>query len=161
MRIVWNPKYSEFEAEFTDFRPDQAAAKKAGFRTAGPPDWVWRTSKANPLTKLRKTRPESGLTITPDALLNYNRLKAQEDQNAAILAQLKAEKAAQKADSVEEETDGEFVYEKFDQNEASLYVRYIPPLPPTTLCHVCQTPVYFYECQSPPTCLDCEFDAGL
>jgi len=33
---------------------------------------------------------------------------------------------------------------------------FVPPAPPSILCVVCKSPVYFYEKQDPPTCLWCE-----
>jgi hypothetical protein len=170
MRIVWNQIEKRFEAELTpgaQWSSDKEAAQKAGMRCVGPPLWTWYCTKPSILSFLREHRPDSGLTITPEALEHYNTLKAVEDANLAVRAALKearkAQKKEQKAESRAEQPSesevehGEFVYLKVDRGESSIWQKPVVSPPPTTLCHACLTPVYHYELQDPPTCLDCEF----
>ena len=167
MKIIWNAVFRQFEAVLTqgpNWSNDQQSVKSAGFKTEGPPNWVWLTQRALPLTTLRDSKPLSGLTITSDALENYKRLKAQEDLNAAVKAQFKAARKDLKKD--ETSLKG---FEMSPEGFLSLIVepvefkiwKLIPPPSPLLLCRVCQSPVYFYESQNPPICLDCEFDLGL
>jgi hypothetical protein len=156
MKIKWSQEFRQFEAEFSpgpNWALDQQALKEAGFKTSGPPDWVWATGKAGPLTTLRALKPVLGLTITSEALQNYNRLKEQEDRNAEVRKALKEAKKLAKR-----EFDPKINWDDI-KPEPIFYVRYTPPPPPSTLCSVCRTPVYYYECQDPiPLCLDCEFE---
>ena len=169
MRITWNSQFKQFEAQLTPgehWAADQQAVKAAGFKTEGPPSWVWLTQRAGPLTKLRTNRPNSGLSITTEALENYNRLEAQETANAAVKKALKDAKKAQKkekADTDEKHGTGtSFRYDAdgwaiIELGESKIWNKFIPPVPPSTLCSVCRTPVYWYESQEPLLCLDCEF----
>jgi len=152
-----------FEAEFSDFEGDLAAVKAAGFKTDGPPEWIWYTYKSSPLTKLRTHRPASGLTISAEAREQYTALSPVEENNAKIKVELaKANKELKKT-------------LKEDEGKTSLVVpvkgyigaedlppmplsekHYVPPPPPETTCIICKAPVYPYELQNPPTCLWCE-----
>jgi hypothetical protein len=167
MRIIWNSKFKQFEAQLTtgeNWSDDQQAVKQAGFKTEGPPSWVWLTQRAKPLTALRNSKPLSGLTITPQALENYNRLLKQEEANAKVKKQLKEAKKAQKIERQENSGSGSFQYDSegwaiIEPGESKIWTnknKYIPPSPPSILCSVCNTPIYFYERQDPPLCLDCE-----
>ncbi len=171
MRIIWNSVEIRFEAELTLgplWGQDKDTVSTAKFSCLGPPSWTWQTTKPAVLTFLREHRPASGLMITPEALQNYNRLKAQDDANAAVKAQLTAaKKAAKKAAKYQAEIaipddseveHGEFTYLRVEPEESRIWAdKYVRPTPPSLLCRVCQTPVYWHECQEPPTCLDCEF----
>jgi hypothetical protein len=165
MNLRWNVSLSRFEAEFADFQGDFAAVKAAGFKTDGPPEWIWHTSKAGPLTKLRLERPASGLTISPDAKLQYTSLWAVESNNARVKAELAGHTKALKKKlkvEVEQVTNAVHIPAKgyLDASDIppvpSILKQFIPPDRPTTLCIVCADPVYFYEKQDPPTCLWCE-----
>jgi hypothetical protein len=168
MKIIWNEQFKQFEAQLTageHWSNDQQAAKKAGFRTEGPPNWVWLTQRVKPLIALKKSKPLSGLTITSEALENYNRLLAQEEANAAVKKQLKEAKKAQKEKQIEESGSTSFQYDKdgwavIDPGESTIWsekTKFIPPPLPTELCSVCRTPIYFYEQHEPiALCLDCE-----
>src|SRR5665213_1685444 len=102
MRITWNPELREFQAELSpgsEWQTEQQTAKSSGFKSSGPPEWLWTTSKAAVLTKLKAARQSGGLTvltIAASALENYNRLVAVEAANAAVLKELKDAKKAQK-----------------------------------------------------------------
>jgi hypothetical protein len=171
MRIIWNSTEQRFEAELTlgpEWASDKESVSQNGFRCAGPPLWIWSCTKPGVLTLLRENRPKSGLTITPEALQQYDRLKAQDDTNAAVKASLDVARKAQKKEQkyqqrceqpTEDETvhGSDFDYIRVEPGESRIWSMPIIFAPPTTLCHVCRTPVYFHECQDPPTCLECEF----
>ena len=169
MKIIWSREFKQFEAQLTAGEnrvDDQQAVKTAGFITDGPPNWVWLTHRVKPLIALRKLKPLSGLTITQEALTNYNRLLAQEEANEAVKKQLKEAKKVQKEKQNEESDSTSFQYDKdgwaiIDPGESTIWsekTKFIPPAPPTELCSVCRTPVYFYEQHEPILlCLDCEF----
>ena len=159
MRIIWDSEFKQFEAQLSNgesWAQDQQAVKAAGFRTEGPPCWRWIAFRAAVLEKLKSANPASVITITPDALANFNRLKAVEDANAAVRKALKeAKKAAEKN---RQESGPEIDWEHVEPGESKIWNQYVPPPPPSLLCSVCHTPVYYYESQDPPLCLDCEFE---
>ena len=176
MRITWNPEMQEFRAELQpgpEWQMEQTAAKKAGFKSSGPPDWIWRTKKAGVLTKLRDSRVEVGLTtltVTPDARLEYDKLVITEAANADVLKQLRDAKKAQKKEKRETaDTRGTgFEYDSdgwavIDAGDSPVWtaVKYRPAAFPTERCTVCQTPVYYCEKRDPAVCLDCEFSEEL
>jgi hypothetical protein len=168
MRIIWNPAFKQFEAQLTpgaQWSDDQQAVKAAKFLTEGPPEWRWVAFRTKCLDALRKNKPQSGLTITPEALEHYKILKIAEDKNAAVKAALKAHR--KEIGKIEDLGSG-FKYamgpEGFLIAEIELGVPSgwkFPPTQPPNRCSVCQTAVYSFECQEPLLCLDCEFDAGL
>ena len=94
MNIRWNTTNKRFEAEFSaDFQGDLDAVKAAGFKTDGPPAWIWHTNKVAVLNSLRtSSRPASGLTIDNDALAVYVPLNIIAQKNAEIKQQLKEER---------------------------------------------------------------------
>jgi hypothetical protein len=167
MKIIWNSIEKRFEAEFAQgifWASDKDSAQSAGLKCIGPPAWVWWCAKTTPLTELKENRPSSGLTITKQALEMYLSIKAVEDKNAEVKAQLlSAKKALKKQKTIETASESEiydesFSYGRVKPEDRDIWINpYIPPATPTTLCSVCSTPVYFYELQDPPTCLDCEF----
>jgi hypothetical protein len=159
MRIIWNSEFKQFEAQLTPgeyWTQDQQAVKTAGFRTEGPPEWKWIAFRAAVLTKLRESKPVSGLSITPEALEHYKRLLAQEDRNAEVRKALKEAKKAAEKDKLE--SGPEIDWEHVEPGESKIWNQYVPPPAPSLLCSVCRTPIYFYESQDPPICLDCEFE---
>jgi len=178
MRIIWNPNEQRFEAQFSAgeyWSSDQTAAQDVVFHTDGPPAWLWFTSKATPLVKLRSNRPASGLSITADALAAFNHLQEIEQRNAQIKAALKeAQKAQTKVqrEYEREEQIGDFEPPVYWQGKTSISRDDLPAdilvrslrhelIPqsravPTNACVICGDPIYFYELQEPPTCLSCE-----
>jgi len=160
VNLRWNGR---FEAEFSsDFQGDLAAVKAAGFKSdTSSGVWIWHTSKAGPLTKLRETRPPSGLTITPEAKSQYIPLAEMEEKNSKIKTEAKEySKSIKKKRDVVEQIKRALVIPEKGYIEASDLPpmppnpkKYVPPPPPDTLCIICGAPVYFYELQSPPTCL--------
>src|ERR1700751_4589249 len=88
MNLRWNTDFRRFGGEVNDFASEHPKMKADGFRTNGPPAWVWYSLKSEPLTKLRNDKP-AVLTISPEARFEYTRLKEVEDRNAAVKAQLK------------------------------------------------------------------------
>lgn len=165
MNLRWNISLRRFEAEFSsDFNGDLAAVKGAGFKTDGAPQWVWHTSKAGPLTKLREVRPASGLTITPEARSQYTPLAEMEAKNAKIKAEAASHNKVQKkklkvaeqiANAIVIPAKGYIDASDLPPMPPSCY-KYTPPPRPETTCIICLAPVYFYEKQNPPTCLYCE-----
>lgn len=159
MRLTWNPKEYCFEAEFQDFQNDLAAVKAAGFKTTGPPDWKWFTFKPAVLEKLRKNRPPSGLTIMQDALDQFTRLRKEDADRIALLAELKKSKKAVKKPEAKLEPllEGqEFGYNCVEDVKTTFRIGYVAPEWTGLSCHICAGPVYMYEKQEPPTCLWCE-----
>jgi hypothetical protein len=164
MNLSWNEAECRFEAEFSaDFEGDLNSVKAVGFHTSGPPSWIWYTYKAVSLNKLRENRPKSGLTISPEAREQFTSLWAVEQKNAEMKAQLAAHnKTLKKKLKIEEQKGNALVIPEKGYLDASDYPptpprspSYIPPPPPTILCFICSSPVYFYEVQFPPTCLWC------
>src|ERR1700687_1948765 len=90
MNIVWDKSAREFVAQFDDFHTDLEAAKEAGFRTNGPPEWRWYAPSpgVKALNRLREKRPASGLTISPEALEIYKPLAELEAKNTEVRKQL-------------------------------------------------------------------------
>jgi hypothetical protein len=164
LNLRWNTSLRRFEAEFSsDFNGDLAAVKAAGFKTDGAPGWIWHTSKAGPLTKLRILRPGL-LTISPEARANYTLLSVAEARNAEIKAKAaEHNKTQKKKQKIQEQATRAFIIPEKGYIDASdlppqpAYVSpFAPPPPPETRCIICAAPVYFYELQDPPTCLFCE-----
>ncbi len=173
-----NVRYNSgsFEAEFTsDFNGDLAAVKNAGFRTTGPPQWIWHTSKLASLNKLRENKPASGLTIAEDAYQAYLRLTETERINAEARSKFAPIAEKQKAEKKErkKKEDHDKIYiavkvpSKAGQDFDYIGVEDFSPTPPFEFknpilphsgpwCRVCAAPVYFYELQNPSTCLFCE-----
>jgi hypothetical protein len=172
MNLRWNPTFHRFEAEFsTDFQGDLTAVKTAGFRTDGPPGWVWYSLRAAPLNKLRENRPASGLTINADAKEQYVALWKVEEANAKIKAELATHQKTLKKKLKEDKQDeavasgpqmkmcelGFMCISREDLPPMLPYEKeYKAPPPPDLKCFICQAPIYFYETQNPPTCLWCE-----
>jgi hypothetical protein len=163
VNLRWSGTLRRFEAEFSaDFQGDLAAVKAAGFK----PDtssgaWVWWTGKSAALTKLRENKPASGLTITAEARAQYTPLAAMDAKNAEVKAALKKHQKEQKKtppkDSMKLCDLGFACISREDLPSQSCLVHpYTPPPPPETKCLICETPIYFYEKQDPPTCLWCE-----
>jgi hypothetical protein len=98
MKIVWSDNEKRFEAQFApgeNWQTDKDAAQSAGFKTDGPPAWIWHVSTASALALLKKALP-SGITITREALDAYNHLQQVEQKNAELKAYIKEQKKLQK-----------------------------------------------------------------
>lgn len=165
MNLNWNGTYNRFEAEFSaDFQGDLAAVKAAGFKTEGPPGWVWHSYKAEPLTKLRENRPQSGLTITPEAREQFTALVTVEAKNAEMKAQLAAHnKELKKKLKIEEQEGKAFIIPAKGYIDASdlspCEIKYTPyvRLPWTgPLCSICSAPLLPFELHDPNICMYCE-----
>lgn len=99
MRIYWHEEKKVFAAEFHDFQSDLEAVKLAGFRTFGPPEWVWYASPpgVKALNRLRDIKPQSGLTLTEVAFNKYKIASEKLEQKDALKKQFKdAQKIAKK-----------------------------------------------------------------
>lgn len=164
----------EFRAELqpgTAWSTEQTAVKQAGFKSSGPPDWIWWTKKASVVTKLRDSRVSLGLTtltVTPDARLEYDKLVQTEAANSEVLRQLKEAKKAQKKDAADQSGGTGFQYDAegwaiIDKGDSPVWTatKYNISAFPTERCTVCQTPVYHYEKRDPAVCLECEFSEEL
>ncbi len=170
MNIRYNAAFRRYEAEFTsDFNGDLSAVKNAGFKTDGPPAWVWYTAKIPVLNKLREHKPVSGLTITPDALEVYKVQAEQEARKAELKKQFSVlEKKAKKERKDKEQEAATSTLFNIPEGQIWIGPEDLPPKPPFVSelpvpvphkgpwCHVCGQPVYLYELQEPPTCLWCE-----
>lgn len=162
LRLTWNPAEHRFEAEFQDFQNDLDCVKLAGFKTTGPPEWTWYTSKIPVLEKLRKNKPPSGLTILLDALDQYKRLRKEEDDRLALLAELKKAKKAvvesnkPVATSEPLKEGQEFGYNYVKDVERTIYIGYVAPEWTGLRCYICNASVLVFELQNPPTCMWCE-----
>lgn len=164
MNIIWNSLERVFVAEFSgDFQGDLEAIKNAGFRPLGvPPPWVWHAPSpgVKALNRLRANKPQSGLTISPEALLIYTPLNDLEIKNEEVKARLKDARKAQKKQQKESE--------KYQIPEGKEYIiaEDLPPLPPfasqnlvvdfpgeKVLCQGCGDRLYPYD--YPDICLWC------
>ena len=172
MRIIWSDIEQAFQAELTpgdQWRADMEAAKDAGFKTQGPPQWTWQTQKASVLNKLRKNRPASGLTLTEVALQHYKSISEKEEKKAEIKKAFETAKKA--ADKVSDDPKisgltpmlipaGKDWISKEDLPPFIPKVKpfIFGPLPNLT-CFICEDLVYFYERTYPtPVCLWCELE---
>lgn len=164
MNLRWNNVEKRFEAEFSaDFQGDLDAVKAAGFRTTGPPDWVWHTLKIPVLDAIRTTnRPASNVTINDDAKEIYLRLKGIEDKNAEVKKALAEERKRQKKlKKLDEKCN--WLPEGKEYLTADDLAPCEPPEPRPAYpdstgppCVHCGSRIWFYEKQDPPTCLYCE-----
>ena len=171
MNIRWDTAESIFVAEFSsDFAGDLDAVKAAGFRTFGPPTWIWYAPSPSikALNRLRENRPASGLTITPEALNIYKPLAVIEEQNTNTrkqLAEAKKQLKKERKESEKEETSAAFAgltEEKWWIGAEDLppWSEIAPKAAPEAIwegprCVVCQQPVYSYEYPEIPVCLWC------
>ena len=177
MNIAWLQPERVFVVEFsTDFNGDLDAVKMAGFKTFGPPQWVWYAPSPGikALNKLRENKPASGLTITPEALEIYKPLaerwaKNEEIKNQLLQVKKAAKKEAKKQEQIENTPQADPSYipdgnlppclfagvEKVQVQHGQVSV-FTPAPHLGPWCTFCRQPVHFYELQEPPTCLWCE-----
>jgi hypothetical protein len=161
MRIIWDNENNWFQAELSlneNWRDDADLVRSIGFKTDGPPAWVWHTTKVSILDKLREHRPKSGLTITEVALEKYKSLKEKSDKKHEL------KKLFVKAKKVAETTAADETRKTYEHPELGtcVYVepeadkfttKYVRPVPPDVYCFVCGDPIYPYE--YPDLCLWC------
>jgi hypothetical protein len=171
MNIRYNAVAGRFEAE-RYATVDVPAIKAAGFKTEGPPTWVWHTNRVPVVEKLRADKPPSGLTIDDDARVMYTTLKESFDRNSAIKAEARKLSLTQKKEEKQVAQalpqpaddcpmDGTLPPCLFEGRELKrpgyLSSAYVPPAHPGPWCVMCKDPVYFYEMLAPwPICLSCE-----
>jgi hypothetical protein len=167
MNLRWNPSYRRFEVEFHNLWEEQPLVKAAGFKTDGPPTWLWWSAKSAPLTELREGKPPQ-LTINPDAKVEYIALKALEDKQAELkkIAQKNAKELKKKLqhDKQDKLKPGEYFDEgvgficlKVDTSRPlAVAQKYIPPPPPDEKCIICGEGVYPYEYATVIACLWCQ-----
>lgn len=167
MNLRWNAQERRFEAEFHDFAVEQPLVKSVGFKTDGPPAWVWYSTKSEPLTKLRENKP-AVLTITPEARAEYTRLYEQELKHAEMRAKLKAAAKELKKKLKGEKQDALKPEEYFDEEVGFVCMKVAFKAMPAahTLeninrnltsekCIICNTSLYAYEFppEGPKVCL--------
>lgn len=162
MRILWNEQENWFQAELSlneHWRDDMESVRSVGFKTTGAPSWIWHTSKAPILNKLRDLKPKSGLTITETALEKYKLLNEQETVKVEMKKRFdKAKKlVAQEINSsnwkdyIDEETG--IVCKQVSPPPEPFTWKYTPPPAPEVYCFMCGSPLYFFE--YPDLCLSC------
>ena len=163
MNIRWDQLEKRFVAEFSsDFQGDLSAVKAAGFKTDGPPNWIWYATKVATLNKLRiDCRPVSGLTIDNDALAIYAPLNQIEEKNAEIKHQISEErKRLAKEKQLAERDTCDWLPEGKEYLDASDFPSREPFLSTICsapyqgpLCVVCHGPIELPH--DPPICLWC------
>src|SRR5579863_6839445 len=162
MRIIWN-RENYFQAEITvhteHWKSDVDLLKIAGFKTDGPPNWIWKTERIAPLDYLKKHKPESGLFITELALEKYTFLKEQNEKKKVLkkeLEKLKREVQAHSAPKWEEYSDEETGITCFvvKPSETKFKLDYVAPKPSDVLCFICGSPLYLFDL--PDICLWCD-----
>ena len=174
MRIVWqNDRFEAILTPGAEWQADMASAKAAGFKTEGPPAWVWASYKALPLVSLKENRPPSGLTISREALEKFQAMLPEEEKNAALLATLKETKKKLKKvwDAREQEAElpeywkkGEFGKEDLPPEiiaQCNQKTEFKRPDPPKERCIECGDPVYPFEMSDIPRCLWCEKESEI
>jgi hypothetical protein len=146
MKIAWNETQNHFRIEIT-FQ-DIEVVKAAGFKTTGPPNWEWYTTKIAPLAYLKKNKIQ--VTITELALQKYKILSEQEEQKQAIRKQYK--QARKQADKDRGVGTIELVIPEKGYIDISdlppkplLYTPFVRPPAPEVYCLVCGDPLYQYD----------------
>ncbi len=162
MRILWNEKEHWFQAELglgEFWRNDLDLVKHVGFKTTGSPDWIWHTSKASVLNKLRDSKPKSGLFITELALEKYKFLNEQDQKKSELKKEfLKQRKqaatncTAEWPEYLDEETG--IMCKIVAPAEKKFVLDYIPPNVPDLSCFMCGSPLYMYDL--PDLCIWCD-----
>lgn len=165
MRIVWNQSEHYFQVEFTQgdlWKDDMETAKTVGFRTTGPPQWQWYTTKPSVLNKLRTNPPKSGITITEVALQKFQFLNDQEQKKLELKKTYEKAKKAARKQSKDPDISGltELVIPDkgyIDQSDLPPLVptwKFMPPPVPDACCFVCGEPLYWFPDYS-DICLWC------
>ena len=159
MRIIWNSAQETFELEFDRSRwhEDLALAKGAKFKTTGPPDWVWFTTKVKCLQYLQEHKPLGGIAITEEALAQFKERSKQEEAKEAVMKIYRDEKAKEKKKKRSARAEQEHE-ERRENYKLIEHVPYKAPPPPDVLCVSCKDPVYdiFEQVLPYPICLWCE-----
>jgi hypothetical protein len=158
MNLMYNTQAFRFEAEFHEFQGDLGACKSAGFRYDGGPR-VWHTSALKVLNKLRQHKPQSGLTITPEAFAVYQRMTETEEKNKAIKKQFKAAVKESKK-NISNWLPSDKMYLTAEDVKCPAEAFHRPESKtvstPHGECIYCGQPTYIYE--SVDACLWCERD---
>lgn len=160
MNIRWNRELSRFEAEFSkDFNGDLDAVKTVKFHTDGAPQWVWWVKSLTSLNKLRKNKPASGLTITPEAFQVYQVLNQQHEASEEIKKQFKQvnKQAVRQRQPDWLPVGKEFLTREDLPPKATVFEMPVSKTPtPDLKCIECNSPVYFYEYPEIPMCSWCD-----
>ena len=162
MRILWSEQDSWFYTEIPpgeNWRDDMELVRSVGFKTIGPPNWTWHTSKYTLLEKLRDHNPKSGLTITELALSKYKFLKEQAEKKAEVKKAFEQEMKA-----AEERAPSKWPQYKDSETGITCFIvepaaesfvwKYVAPEPPPQTCFICGSPLYMFDLDD--ICLWCE-----
>lgn len=166
MRIYWHEEKKVFAVEFHDFQSDLDAVKSAGFRTFGPPEWIWYAPPpgVNPLNRLRENKPASGLTLTEVAFNKYKTASEKLEQKTALKKQFQDAQKKAKKESKDPEISGltEIVIpEKGYINQSDLppfkstWKPFVFPKP-DSVCVVCGDYLYLPLPDYPDICSWCD-----
>jgi hypothetical protein len=158
MKILWNEQRNWFQVELGEpWRDNMELVRSVGFKTSGPPEWIWRATKASTLNKLRSK--SQSLVITELAFEKYKILNEQEQSKIELKKRfLKAKTlAAREINSnnwkeyFDEETG---VMCKIVEPVTDKFVwKYEPPPPPEVRCFICGQPLYCFD--APDICTWC------
>jgi hypothetical protein len=163
MRIIWNNQEQWFQAELglNEFwKQDMELVRSIGFKSTGPPQWIWHTSKASLLNKLRDLKPKSGLTITETALEKYKFINEQEQKKQELkkLYEKAKEQAAEEINSAnwKDYIDAEtgIVCKQVEPLDTKFVPKYVIAAPPEIYCFICGDRLYMYEL--PDICMYCD-----
>jgi hypothetical protein len=149
---------SRFQVELSqNWLEDKELVKQAGFKTTGPPDWAWYTSRSSILNKLRDLKPKSGLVITEAALDKYKFLNEQDQKKRELKKLFDKENKAAAQNRVTRNMyvdDNGITCYVVEPSKEKFVMKFVLPAPPDQYCFVCGDPVYNFE-QS-DLCLWCE-----
>jgi hypothetical protein len=150
MKISWSEQENWFQVELGEpWRDNMELVRLVGFKTTGPPDWIWHTSKAAILNKLRSK--SQSLVITELAFEKYKLLNEQEQSKIELKKRfLKAKTLAAR------EINSNNWKEYFDEQTGVMckivepvtdkFVwKYEPPPPPGLRCFMCGQPLYCFD----------------
>jgi hypothetical protein len=146
MKLVWNN--NRFEVQFTDFQNDLDAVKTAGFRTSGPPEWIWFAPAPGikALDRLRKI--QSNLQITELALQHYKSLTQKFEQKQNLRKQFK--QAQKQAKKTEPASIKDMYFDEELQFWCAIvkppteieFIPYVRPPYPEEKCLLCDAPLW-------------------
>jgi hypothetical protein len=171
VRIYWHEERKVFAAEFHDFQTDLDSVKSAGFRTFGPPEWIWYAPPpgVKALNRLRENKPASGLTLTEVAFNKYKIASEKLEQKDALKKQFQDAQKIAKKQSKDPEISGltEIVIPEkgyIDQSDLppfkSTWVPWYFPKP-DVYCFICGDPLYLPFPDYPDVCGWCDIQQKI
>lgn len=130
------------------------AVKEAGFKTQGPPLWLWCTKKVSVINKLKDNKPKSGLSLSALAFEKYKPLNEDEQKKLELKKEYKKLKRTAEKNSLDSSISHmvELVIPEKGYLDASDY----PPstwkpafeitrMASTDRCLACDDPLAFFE----------------